>query len=280
MSKVFPFPSNFPPTLDDVYIYGVPVASRPGEFRLSCPLCGKPDGKLYANVYIRKWYCFRHGEGGSLADVSPASLDLPSLFSRTSHSVNVKFTLRTWNEMPDVLQYLIQKRRMSKERVFQYGLCPALVTRNNFKAVAVPILTPSGITDHFYFRVIDSSEVKHLSFFPKSELLYCHMTSVTAPRIYIMEGIFDVLCSGLHAVAIFGKFLSADQLHQLAKFAAREVVVALDGAAPRENKVELALQVKTALPCVRVGFLEIPEGYDPGDLGPDIRRCNINWLGG
>lgn len=275
----FPFASSFPPTLEEALALGVPVPSKPSEVRLSCPVCGKPDGKLYVDTLNRVYFCFRCGRGGSLRGKEPHVRISRTPIQPLLPSSKVRFTLYYLDALPEVIQYL-HSRGLADDVLTRYHVCAAKVTRLELPAVAIPVITPlRGVTDHYYFRTVMGEPSRHFFTFSKSHFVFGLPEAAAARRVYIVEGVFDVLrvSPALSAVCIFGKLLSSDQLTMLGKFAAREFVVALDGSAPRTDKLRVAAQIASVL-HKKVGIAEIPEGKDPGDLGISLRLCPIIWL--
>jgi hypothetical protein len=111
----------------------------------------------------------------------------------------------------------------------------------------------------------------------KSQLLYGleRVDGGTGP-VLVCEGAVDVWRAGRNAVALLGKYASAEQLRLLQKhLRGRPLAVALDPDAPEEaeslvRKMRQA-RAKSLLnpdgaPVVRV---RLPAGHDPGDCDPD-----------
>ena len=97
------------------------------------------------------------------------------------------------------------------------------------------------------------------------------------PRLYIVEGIFDVWRMETNAVATFGTLMSKKQAQALTNDKRiDEVVFAWDSDAYKKA-LKAAKQLATFIR--KVGVVKLPDGEDPDSLGPElVKSLDVVWV--
>lgn len=277
MSKFVTVPS-LPPDPDFVRTYGVKTSKD--WYRCNCPMCADFSGKLYVNLTNSFYKCFKGCAKGYFnnTQLSQFGVQLSSAVQKKD-KVDRNFpriSLENESLEANIVKGYLGDRKMEEyiQRVFEIE---GSVVFGSF-AVALPIITPLRRTLFWYYRLIGHPELKHFSEFPKSDLFYGHPRVLTTKSLFIMEGIFDVLCSlPFSSVSSFGKTLTVGQLALLKYFTCEEILICLDGSVDVRRKFQSLLKVKLET-GKKVGLVKLPRGQDPADIGPSIRDLDREYI--
>ncbi|MEM4720870.1 MAG: toprim domain-containing protein [Candidatus Methanomethylicaceae archaeon] len=243
------------------------------EIRFNCPRCGDSKYHLYFNPRKRLFNCFRCGYSGRgfpkdvnvyIVPPTPKASE-----ARTPRLIN-------WEPLAPqprsifeevILDYLLHTRSLSLDIIREYRLgwssdLPFAVVipiymNNSLVALQVRHLTQTKAKYLFY--PVDETPLK------KKVLLFNYDRVKHLDTVFVMEGIFDVLCADpQRAVCTFGKQISADQSKLLATFA-KTVILAYD---PDVKLGELQKSVdRLESYGIQVYIKRLPNGKDPADLG-------------
>jgi hypothetical protein len=277
MSKFVTVPS-LPPDPSFVRTYGVKTSK--GWYRHNCPMCGDTDGKLYVNLTNSFYKCFR-----GCAKEYFNSTQLSQFGVQLSNSVQKKdkvdrnfprISLENESLEANIVKGYLEDRKVEEHvrRVFEIE---GSVVFGSF-AVALPIITPLRRTPFWYYRLIGHPELKHFSEFPKSDLFYGHPRVLTAKSLFIMEGIFDILCSlPFSSICSFSKVITDGQLDLLKYFTCEEILICLDGSVDFKRKFRSLLRVKIETGR-RVGIVKLPSGKDPANVGPAVANLEREYI--
>jgi hypothetical protein len=106
-----------------------------------------------------------------------------------------------------------------------------------------------------------------------SEVLFGYDSARGEGHVVVVEGVFDALRVGPHAVALLGKTASPAKVERLRRMSATRYTVYLDcGEEERREARRLASLLSEWAPTY---VAEPPEGEDPGSLGPERNAAVI-----
>ncbi len=117
-----------------------------------------------------------------------------------------------------------------------------------------------------YRKTLNPISEDDIGFATASDVVFNYDRACIEPHVVIVEGPFDAIKVGQHAVGLFGKYATPAKLERLRRMRAQRFTVYLDrGAAEREAAQTLAAELA---PYAPVFLCEPPEGRDAGDLDP------------
>lgn len=213
----------------------------PNEIRYCCPFC--PNGdikyKLYFNTRLEIFHCFRCGKSGRKKELEKKLRGYIAYVEQKKQYV--KKEKKEYIEMNG--NSFIQ--RMAKNYWKSRGLTVEEQQMYNIKinpkrfSLVVPVRDENGI----YVFDIERSLLKDTDtkyYFdpgcPKSKYIFNLDKAKSYPKIYLVEGIFDVMAIGGDGAGLFGKFLSNECLQKLKKIERiREIDIILDNDASKES---------------------------------------------
>lgn len=266
---------------------GIKGPSPRGEYRICCPWCelttGEPDTKYKLQLNPKKgiWHCFRCDVGGTadlswlgtleLGEKSDEEFDLGPPLGFVSLQTA---TDRRGLSVKPYVQYL-KDRGMSDSHfnALKVGCC--LKGRYANRVIIPDVQQVGGQSkwQGFVARAI----YKHM----RPKYLYpagmkkarqvwgVHLTEVD--EVFVVEGIFDALPLVPHAVAVYGKNISEDQLDVLADLHTKRLIVCFDGDAWEECHIA-AMRLSLRGCRGEVGWCKLPPATDPGELGQGVRK--------
>jgi ribosomal protein L37AE/L43A len=244
------------------------VVSGGKELLATCPKCGKRD-HFYTRI---------RGEKKGLSQCKacgyapPRGTELPSVAAfQWMQQLKVQENhFLTYSDWPPAAILYWRNRRLTQKDAEKWGALYCDEGPTN-RRIVVPSHDP--LFPEFYVArsVLSSGKPKYL--FPakgeKSSQLF-GISKVTSEEVVIMEGAFDVICSGIpNAVALLGKFMSKDQETRLvSRF--DSFVVWLDRDARSD-----AIKVGRALARYgkEVSIVCQSQGDDPGDCVLPFVEC-------
>ena len=258
-----------PVTKDFVQRNGLQVPSRLSEYRLNCIQCGDDKGKLYVNIQNGFYRCMRCSFKGRIGvNIGSNKLQTVQIEEKSEKKKPkiIDFYLGTKDIGAQVVENYLHNRNIQDHVIKAFKLHGSILF--NTYAVAFPVITPLHVTPYTGYRLIDHQAIRYYTEFPK--LLYGLPTILTSETIYIKEGPSDVWCSmPLNSVCTFGKNLSEEQLAILRNCNTKQFVVCLDGSVDVGTKIQFALKIKMNT-GKSVGYIQLPKGKDPGEIGDDI----------
>lgn len=268
----------FPITKEFVLRSGYQVPSRPSEYRFNCIYCNDTSGKLYVNIQNGYYKCWRgcvKGRIGFQNEKIPKVLQVVQKGEKVKKKTKIiNFSLQSDDIGAQIVNNYLMGRGIPSHIVTAFKLYGSILF--NSYAVAFPLITPLSMTSYVGYRLIDNPKIRYYTEFPK--LLYGLPVVLTSPLVFIKEGPSDVWCSlPLQSVCTFGKNLSEDQLSILRNCTATQFLVCLDGSVSSDKKIEFMLKIKLET-GKKVGYIQLPKGSDPGELGDSIVRYPIVWL--
>ena len=263
-------PIVFPVTKDFVLRNGYQVPSKPAEYRFNCIYCGDKIGKFYANIENGYYKCMRGCVKGRIgvSNVGSNTLQTITLEEKLEKKKPkiINFSLNSNDIGAQVVKSYLYNRNIQDHIITAFKLHGSILF--NTYAVAFPVMTPLMTTHYTGYRLIDHPAIRYYTEFPK--LLYGLPTILTSKIVYIKEGPSDVWCSlPLNSVCTFGKNLSEEQLSLLRNCTANEFLVCLDGSVDRGKKMQFALKIRMET-GKKVGYIQLPQGVDPGEIGDKI----------
>lgn len=277
-----------------------------GEIVYVCPICkARHHGevyekrKLYYNPKKKLGHCFvceavLVGEDSfdpKDADTTGMSFeeyitmnDKSSMLSKKQKQYDSqKFDfsgLRNASEIPELLLYLKEKRKLSDKTISSY-VFKSFELKNNSQGIFIGsnLLTETS-TDFFQIRNLD----------PKATPKYLSSPNTVKPigyldrlqnedSVIICEGFFSALSASQHLnykykpLVLFGKVMTEFQEYQLNKFLSNnyinELICCLDGGYSKEN-LKLFNQLKLNPKINRVTKIDLPDDTDPNDLSQEV----------
>jgi len=262
------------------------VPSHKDEVRFCCPFCvqrGKtPDRKFHLYVSLSKGvgFCFRCNKvlkftKDYMIPVSFYVNDVSNFVSnlRRNFLSDIPKCVPVYGSV--AYQFLLQKLNgvytedyINKFiEMFEVKFCiderfPHLCYR-----LMVPIKIEGNLVG-FQFRSIFGEEPKYYTYNYKHYLVkdyvFNYDNAKNFDRVFLCEGIFDVMPFLFDGIAVFGKSLTPNQ-KRLIISTWKEVVICLDGDA-KEDAYNLAYDLVRA-GLMSVGVMEIPSDKDPCEIG-------------
>jgi len=273
------------------------VPSHSDEVRFCCPYCvniGKPpDTKfhLYVNLTKGVGYCFRCGK------VLRFSKDLKTIisFNGTKNTyTNIRKTLSFLKEIPKcreiydtpAFEFLMAKLSgiysidFIKKFIEEYDL--KLCVDKKYPYLYYRIMIPikfNGKLVGFQFRSIFGEEPKYLSLGYQKENIKSYLFNYDRAKsekiVYLVEGVFDILPIQDRAVAVFGKYLTENQIN-LVKLTWEFPVVVFDRDAISDAYKTVGELLRSGFE--RVGVIELNSEKDPCEMGFEFKKLPIKEL--
>lgn len=278
------------------HLSGVQIFDNGRQMQAWCPFHrdkGSSQRGLNVDIVRGVYYCFSCGATGS-AEQFLERLNLPKHelepeydrlatladelraevkeLDPTEMSYPSGFKFLTGNETSLVgrkaLEYITNERGLPIEKVISHRI--GYTYKGPYKGrIIIPTLDEDGNVLYFVGRSYLFNDVPYKNpstgeaYRGKTEILYNYCTAKTKQQIVVVEGVFDAISVGPHAVACFGKSLSSTQQRLLRQTKAKEFVIALDGDAYNE-----ALEIARGLAGYgrEVRVARLPEGEDPDSL--------------
>jgi len=253
------------------------------ELRFCCPKCGDTKYHLYYNPHKAEggglYHCFRCNYSGRGFPLELSSLSLPPI--PQTYQEKKKQRAFSWHPISAhpqsvmeavALDYLQNTRHLSIETIQDYQLSwsPELPL-----TIVFPIIM-NGEPQALQVRHLTKSFAKYV-FHPakpgddlKKKVLLYNFDKVKegVSTLYVVEGIFDVLCSDSSCtVCTFGKRVSLEQAELLRSIPKKKLVLAYDTDVKLK---ELRLSVERLEAFEPVYIKKLPRGQDPADLGPEF----------
>ncbi len=237
-----------------------------------CPKCGASRGHFYYNTLTGKAFCHKCGLKSDGWEKTNKLLKIKPV--RTPRKKSEKYAIDIEQDTVSVsdktaicgMTYL-KLRGISEDTAKKYNIRFGNKEGVLQNRVIIP-LTP----DFKYYvarSIYDTDKMKYYSpaGTPKAELLF-NIENIKGEYITLMEGVFDVLCSGQHdyAVAILGVYLSDHQLQLLKKFTG--IMVWLDNdevVKTKMHNINIAKHLKLRYPDKEIRVVFQWWGKDPGE---------------
>lgn len=252
-----------------------PVSVSRTETRYLCPYCednkGTPDtqGKLYINWDKRVGFCHRCET--RLKDDGYVDLEITkSRLKAGRPRKKRKFTLDGWttavSENPAVQAYAL-RRNLTSTVCIKFGLRACTTP---FKGLVIPNeLSDNLITDFFQVRNISpTATLKYLNLPDVDKPLYGTSRISDKKVVVVNEGTLSAIAqsrlSDIGVLALYGKYISDDQLKELKKLKPDRVYVALDGGFMKSID-KCAKRIVDHIGC-EVYCILYPWMKDPDDL--------------
>jgi len=260
--------------------------------RRKCPWCFERLGSLGSrenvSIDIEKgvYHCWRCGAAGKLTKYKASLLKVevssgrfafdPIVMDEISRQIDEKpiglVPLYPWKDA----KHSLVLRRYIKYLV-RRKVTPKLMERFKLGVVFDPPKEQWYNKGNIIFPVLDGDKKGYIRHHPKKggyfnsrglgrqgALLNGRVLD-KLPRVYVVEGPFDVTAMKGCAVGTLGTSVTDEQLSRLAKSPA-EIVFALDGDSWVASRV-LARRLMLRRDKVGVKWVRLPSGTDPGDLG-------------
>lgn len=250
------------------------------ELRFCCPRCYDANFHLYYNPGKSVFNCFKCGYSGHGFPRELEYLVLPEIPQHKKERKQKEFNWIPLQHPPRsaleavVWDYLLNTRKLSIQTVldFHCGWNPdapfavalPIIMHEKIQALQVRFLTKSFAKYVFYS--VNTHEVK------KSALIYNYdRVSKGVDTLYVMEGIFDVMCSDpSQSICTFGKLVSFDQALLIRAIPKKKLVLAYD---PEVKLEELQRSIERLEAFEPVYIKLLPPDQDPADLGPRFHAC-------
>lgn len=248
------------------------------EIRFNCPRCGDSKYHLYYNPHKRLFNCFRCGYSGKgfpkevnvyVAPPSPRKSE-----ERSPRLINWEpLSLKPQSIFEEViLDYLLHARslpldiirdyRLGWSRDLPFAVVIPIYMNNSLAALQVRHLTQTRAKYIFY--PVDETPLK------KKVLLFNYDRVKHLDSVFVMEGVFDVLCADpQRAVCTFGKQISAEQARLLATFA-KTVILSYDSDVKLGELQKSVDRLESY--GIQVYVKRLPIGKDPADLGSSFQH--------
>lgn len=260
-----------------------------GEYRICCPWCelttGEADTKYKLQLNPKKgiWHCFKCDVGGT-ADLSW----LGKLEVRDRDDVEFDMgppdgyvSLQTASDrrglaVKPYVEYLLA-RGMNDSHFgpLRVGCCLKGKYANR---VIIPDIQMSATTKQFgWHGFVARAIYKHMRpkyLYPagmKKARQVWGINTTEVDEVFVVEGVFDALPLVPHAVAVYGKNISEEQLDVLADLHTKRLIVCFDGDAWEECHIA-AMRLSLRGCRAEVGWCKLPPATDPGELGQDVRK--------
>lgn len=280
--------------------------------RFCCPYCterrGKEDRdyKLYVNKSKRVGWCFKCQiavieQTSELIEISTSfDEELETLVSRivvnliTSRYHNREDTVNLYDisDYPEIscgapaYNYLEGRKGFNMENIQKYRMRSGKAERGSF--VLVPnndYGTSDGIlTDFFQLRFYGAfSGSKYFHIHGSKPLVFLDRCIGENPEdLFITEGVFDAMAMGDNAIAVLGKYVTAEQSKALfcsvnSGSRLKRIILAYDGGVEEDsfNRTVYSLRKFFSIPLFKAVF---PDGVDPEEAGGAKGCLSINRI--
>jgi len=281
------------PWLDVLGQHGIDatLASAGHELQFSCPLCQDVKKRFYLNATSGAWICHRCEERGSGYDFCRKVLELDHFQSmralkQASKEEKPAFVVRALDaspradgiEMPEGIHLLkrtdvtsheypfwnyLYRRGLDELTIRRHKIGYAIIGRYAYRVV-VPVFTKRLLRTFVARSIVGGVEPKVLRPEQNGQQIPAlfGIDDLKSSTVFLVEGVFDAMRIGDHAVATLGTNLSPEQRDLLRQAGVHDVVLLWDGDdAGRIGSARVADQLSAAMFNVKVALL--PPGQDP-----------------
>lgn len=134
--------------------------------------------------------------------------------------------------------------------------------------IVVPNLAQDGTWSYWVARAVaKNNKMRYIcpdaSIAHKNSQVF-NLARLQSEEAIIVEGVFSAMCTGIEAIALYGKKFAEEQLDMIANSGIERAWCALDPDAQAEN---LDLAKRLHRKGIEVHIVQLPTGKDPADLG-------------
>lgn len=275
-----------------VHEFGDDYTRSGDELLYHCPFCpslGKrnDDRKLYVNSVNGKYHCFRCESKGSL--IRSDSEDY-SLYTELGDPIDlIQKYLNNDDKQEDSDYYWIPSQQVIDypNSVFYNYLIDRGITPDDMRFYQIRgfgydnphfvnrVIIPNKIvmknwTDMYTCRSIfedDLPRYYNARASTKSSIVFnLHNIPQNPPQIIINEGVINSIIAGRDSVAVYGKYVSNNQISQICSKNPRSIIISLDRDA-LDLSYQLAKRINRYLPSCEIRIVILPNDTDASDLG-------------
>lgn len=260
------------------------------EMLFHCPYCPESghrndDRKLYVNSKSGKFWCHRcemHGRIGSqfaylFGDQKDCVKEMLKFIGGNNPQIEVQddmyFMIPQYKlaDYPDTIPYnYALSRGITHEMMVHYDIRAFGDGVQFHNRIVIPNKVKNGNwTDLYTSRaILDDMKIRYFNskFSNKVNIVFNLHRIEYGTDIIVNEGPLNSIIAGNNSVALYGKYASNSQIHQIAYKNPKRIYISLDYDA-RKQALQLADRFHQVLPSAEIRLVDLPDKTDAADLG-------------